>query len=216
MTPTPNVFRKFCLAASLVLAAVPAAAEPAASHEQRIERLTDAMVVLMPFGTIFEGVAAEEPAWPVMDKIDEVTAKELVCLRGELSTKGYRRYTRGLVKDYADANPQRLDADIALVEGGVAEMFGKLVLAGAEGERTGVEANPEEVLAGYSPAQLDDFMRFFSAPEYSGLRKVAGVGNQFDENKTAEENEAAGEQLGSDLASRLMQRAMDSCGVELP
>jgi hypothetical protein len=214
---TLRAFRKFCLAASLVLAAVPAAAaEPAVTHEQRIERLTDSMVVLMPFGTIFEGIAAEEPAWPVMEKIDEVTAKELVCLRGELSSKGYRRYTRGLVKDYADANPQRLDADIALVENGVAEMFGKLVLAGAEGERTGVQANPDELLAGYSPAQTEAFMAFFSAPEYAGLRRVAGVGNQFDENKSAEENEAAGEQLGSDLASKLMFRAMDICGVERP
>jgi hypothetical protein len=214
---TPNAFRKLCLAASLVLAAGPvAAAEPAVSHEQRIERLTDSMVVLMPFGTIFEGIAAEEPAWPVMEQIDEVTAKELVCLRGELSSKGYRRYTRGLVKDYADANPQRLDADIALVESGVAEMFGKLVLAGAEGERTGVEANPDELLAEYSPAQLEAFMTFFSAAEYAGLRRLAGVGNQFDENKTAEENEAAGEKLGSDLASKLMFRAMDTCGVELP
>jgi hypothetical protein len=214
---TPNAFRKLCLAASLVLAAGPvAAAEPAVSHEQRIERLTDSMVVLMPFGTIFEGIAAEEPAWPVMEQIDEVTAKELVCLRGELSSEGYRRYTRGLVKDYADANPQRLDADIALVESGVAEMFGKLVLAGAEGERTGVEANPDELLAEYSPAQLEAFMTFFSAAEYTGLRRLAGVGNQFDENKTAEENEAAGEKLGSDLASKLMFRAMDTCGVELP
>ena len=54
------------------------------------------------------------------------------------------------------------------------------------------------------------------ADERLTRRKLAGVGNQFDENKSAEENEAAGEQLGSDLASRLMRRAMDICGVVLP
>ncbi len=95
-------------------------------------------------------------------------------------------------------------------------MFGKLVLAGAEGERTGVQANPDELLAGYSPAQTEAFMTFFTAAEYAGLRRLAGVGNEFDEGKSAEENEAAGEKLGSDLASKLMFRAMDTCGVELP
>lgn len=211
-----STFRKLCLAASLVLAAVPAAAEPAATHQQRIERLTDSMVVLMPFGTIFESIAAADPAWPVSDRVDDVSASQLLCLRGELSGKGYRRYARGLVQAYADAHPDRLDDDIALVENGVAEMFGKLVLAGAEGERTGVEANPDEVLAGHAPEQMEAFMTFFTAPEYAGLRELSGLGDQLSVGKTAEENEAAGEQVGSDLATKLMIRAMDTCGVELP
>ena len=213
---TPTILRKLCLAASLALAAVPAVAETAAIHDQRIERLTDSMVVLMPFGTIFGTLAAADPAWPVMDKIDEVSARELVCLRGELSAQGFRRYIKGLVKAYADANPARLDADIALVESGVAEMFGKLVLAGAEGERTGVQVMPEEVLAGYSATQMESFMAFFTDEKYAGLRQVAGMDNAFDQNRTAKENEAAGEQQGADLAGKLMARAIDTCGVEIP
>ncbi len=211
-----RVFRSFCLAASLVLAAVPAAAEPAASHEQRVERLTDSMVVLMPFGTIFEDLAAADPAWPAMERADEVSGRQLLCLREELSSRGYRRYTRTLVQAYADANPEQLDRDIALFEGGVAEMFGKLILAGAEGERTGVPPNPEELLAAYSPEQVEAFMTFFSAAEYAGLRQLSGLGNQLSEGKTVEENEAAGEQVGGALASRLLVRAMDTCDVELP
>jgi hypothetical protein len=208
--------RKFCLAASLVLAAGPVVAETAQTHEQRVERLTDSMVVLMPFGTIFEGVAAAEPAWPAMDRADEISASQLVCLRGELSTPGYRRYAHEQVTAYAAANPDRLDRDIAMVEGGVAEMFGKLVLAGAEGERTGVQVDPEQLLSGYEPAQLEAFMTFFSAEEYAGLRELAGLGNQLSGEKSAEENEAAGEQLGSALARKLMLRAMTTCGVDLP
>jgi hypothetical protein len=213
---TPNAFRKLCLAASLVLAAGPVAAENSQGDEKRIDRLTDSMVVLMPFGTIFEGVAAADPTWPAMDRVDEISGRELVCLRGELSTQGYRRYAREQVRAYALANPDRLDRDIAMVEGGVAEMFGKLVLAGAEGERTGVPADPEQLLAGYEPAQLEAFMTFFSAQDYAGLRELAGLGNQIHGEKSAEENEAAGEQLGSALARKLMIRAMDTCGVELP
>lgn len=211
-------FRKLCLAASLALAAghAVAATGSSASHEQQVERLTDSMVVLMPFGTVFESIAAADPAWPVGDKVDEYRASELVCLRNELSAKGYRRYTHALVQDYAKANPQRLDGDIALVESGVAEMFGKLVLAGAESERTGVEANPDEVLAGYSPEQVEAFMAFFTAEEYADLRKLAGMGDQLSVEKSAEENEAAGEQVGTDLATKLMFRAFDTCGVSLP
>ena len=215
---TPASLRKLCLAASLVLAAghAVAATGPAASHEQRVERLTDSMVVLMPFGTVFESIAAADPKWPVGDKVDDYRASDLICLRDELSAKGYRRYTLGLVRDYAKANPERLDGDIALVESGVAEMFGKLVLAGADGERTGVQANPDEVLAGYSPEQLESFMTFFTAQEYAALRKLAGLGDQLSVEKSAEENEAAGEQVGTDLASKLMFRAFDTCGVALP
>ena len=95
-------------------------------------------------------------------------------------------------------------------------MFGKLVLAGAESERTGVEANPDEVLAGYSPEQLESFMTFFTDQEYAALRKLAGMGDQLSVQKTAEENEAAGEQVGTDLAGKLMRRAFDTCGVALP
>ena len=211
-----RIFRKFCLAAGLVLAAGPVVAQTAQTHEQRVDRLTDSMVVLMPFGTIFESVAAADPTWPAMERADEISARQLVCLRGELSAAGYRRYARGMVQAYADANPERLDSDIALVESGVAEMFGKLVLAGAEGERTGVQADPEQILAGYSPAQLEAFMTFFSAQEHAGLRELAGLGNQLSTAKSAEENEAAGEQLGSALASKLMVRAMETCDVELP
>ena len=203
------------LAAGLVLAAGPAVAETQ-GHEQRVERLTDAMVVLMPFGTIFDSIAADEPTWPAMGRADEITGKQLACLRGELSSKGYRRHVRERVKAYADANRERIANDITLVENGVAEMFGRLVIAGAEGERTGVQADPDAILAEYSEAQGNAFMAFFESEEYAGLRELAGLGDQLGRGKTAQENEAAGEQLGSALATELLIRAMDTCDVDLP
>lgn len=202
------------LAAGLVLASPLALASTGEGRGAKIARLVDAIVEMMPFGKVFDLLAAEDPSWPFADVADKVGGGQLSCVRGELSSAGYRRYQLPLVTAYAVNNPDRVDKDLALLEGGAAPLFGKLVVAGAEGERTGVEVNPEVLLADATPEQLGAFMAVFSDPANAGLRELAGFGDALALDKSEAENEAAGEKVGGDLAGRLMQRAMATCGVD--
>lgn len=202
-------------AAGLVLASPTVLASAGAGQGAKIERLVDALVEMMPFGKVFEMMAAEDPSWPLADVADKVDAGQLACVRGELSSAGYRRYQLPLATAYAAKNADRLDQDLALLEGGAAPLFGKLVIAGAQGERTGVEVNPEAVLADATPEQLANFMAVFNDPANAGLRTLAGFGEALAPAKSAAENEAAGEKVGGDLATMLMLGALRRCAVDL-
>ena len=186
----------------------------AAPPADKVERLLDAVVEMMPFGQVFDLLAQDDPSWPFAGVVDKVGAGALACVRGELSTPGYRRYQLPRVTRYAGENPDRVDKDLALLEGGAAPLFGKLVIAGAEGERTGVQVNPEVVLADATPEQLAAFMEVFSDPGAAGLRELAGFGEALDLDKSEAENEAAGEKVGGDLAGMLLQRALSTCRVD--
>lgn len=201
------------LAASLALAAV--SLSSVAAEDDDAATLTDLMVELMPFGKVFDGVAATDPSWPAQGLLDKVSTGQLACLRSELSSEGYRKFTRARVTEYIAADPARIDGDIDVLEKGAAELFGKLILAGVEGERTGVAADPEAVLAGATEEQMIAFMALFGDAKFAPLRELAGVGNQLNTGATAEESEKAGEQLGQVLTLKLMNAAMDTCGVDL-
>jgi hypothetical protein len=200
--------------AGLVLASPLALASADAGQGAKAVRLLDAIVEMMPFGKVFDLMAAENAAWPFQDVMDKVDAGQLACVRSELSSDGYRRYQLPRVTTYAANNAGRIDKDLAVLDAGAAPLMGKLVIAGAEGERKGIEVNPEVVLAGATPAQLDAFMAVFSDADYAGLRELAGFGEALDPNKTEAENEAAGEKVGGDFASRLMLRALAQCDVD--
>ena len=180
----------------------------------KIDRMTDLVVELMPFGKIFEDLAKADPQWPLpMGGKGGVTKSQHACLRGELSLAGQRRMKRVDVAAYAARNPARLDAEIRLLEGGASRLMNQLVLAGADAERTGVAANEEAILSAASVEQLAAFMSLMQAPEYAGLRRLAGMGDVFDASKSKEENEAAGEEVGADLATQYMFKAMGTCQV---
>lgn len=205
--PSP---RHLLLALVLASVSLPAAATPA-----RVERLTDLITRMLPIGDIFALASRSHPNWPVQGVEDRVDAGQVACLRDELSPAGYRRVVRTRVVAYAGKYPDRVASDITLLEGGAADLFGRLVMAGAEGETTGVPPDPEAMLAEASPEQLASFETFFGSPEHADLREVVGLGDALSPEKSAEENEAAGEQLGNDFASKLMLRAIDTCGVQL-
>lgn len=189
------------------------AAVDSAAVNSDVQRMTDLQVKMMPFGAIFDMLAKGDPKWPMQEKPDAVTPTQLGCLRGELSTPGYRRYKQAQVEAYLAANPSRAASEIALLEQGAAELFGKLVLAGAEGERSGVQASPEAVLKEASPEQMMSFMSFFGDPNHAELRKLSGLGDAISPGKSASENESAGEQLGSTITLQVMLKAMSTCEV---
>jgi hypothetical protein len=193
--------------------AVSAHAAESRVDEALVSRMTDLQVRMFPFGTIFEMLAKDDPKWPMQENPDAITPKQLDCMRGELSQDGYWRYKRARVETYVAANPKRAEAEVELLSQGAAELFGKLVLAGAEAERSGAPATPEVVLKDATPEQMMAFMTFFSDPNYAELRKMSGLGDAIALDKSAEENESAGEQLGSTITMQIMLGAMKTCQV---
>ena len=112
-------------------------------------------------------------------------------------------------------DPRKLEIDdLALLERGAARIFGTLMLAGAEAEQTGVPADEEALLAKFSPAETESLLTLMTDPAYRPLRVVAGIDGGFDANQSAAENEEKGEQMGMDLATRIMMAALDTCGVK--
>ena len=172
----------------------------AQANAAKVERLTDLVVELMPIGTIFEDLAKTDPKWPLPSGQKAIIATQHCCLRGDVAA-------------YAAANPSRLDDDIRVLEGGSARLMNRLVLAGAEAERTGVPADEQAILSAASIEQVGSFMSLMQSPNYTGLRRLAGLGNAFDANKSKEENEAAGEDIGADLATQAMFKAMSTCKI---
>lgn len=194
-----------------LLATVPSLA--GAAEDPRVDRLTDLVVRAIPLGEVFDALARDMPAWPMQDKPDAVGPGKLACLRAELSSAGYRRAVRKTVVDYTAEHAARVDGDIALLDGGAAMIMNKLMIAGAEQERTGVPTDENALLADSTPEQLQAFMDFMTGADYVPLRRLAGVGEAFDAQASAEENEAGGEAAGADLATRAMLRAMGDCDV---
>lgn len=203
------------IAGALLSMPAHAAAPTNAGQDAKIERLTDLMVELVPMGRIFDMLAKDDPKWPMQDKPDAVTPAQLSCLRSELSNTGYRRAKRKDVAEYVAANPSRVDDELKLLESGAAAVMGRLMIAGAEGERTGVKVSEQEVLGSATPEQLGSFMAFMSAPDHAGLRKLSGLGNAFSTDKSSEENEQNGEAAGQNLATQVMLRAMGACEVSM-
>jgi len=187
----------------------------AQSVDPRIARLTDLVVQTVPMGEIFDGLAAANPAFPVQENPDAVSAGQLACLRHELSSPGYRRMKRADVVAYVDRHPGAVDADIAVLELGAARMMSRLMLAGVEEELTGVPVDEQAVMASAGEGELEAFMQMMTGPEHARLRGLLGIGDAYDAQRSAEENESAGEQAGGDLATKVMLTAMSSCDVSI-
>ncbi|KFN46929.1 hypothetical protein [Arenimonas metalli] len=198
------------LSAAGCLAALSAFAQ---SSGDRVARLTDLVVQTVPMGEIFETLAATSSDWPLQEKPGAVSAGQLACLRDELSEAGYRRMKRTEVVAYVAENPGQADADIAVLEDGGARMMSRLMMAGVEQERSGVPVDEATIMGESSPEELAAFMQMMTAPDQTGLRKLLGIGNAYAAERSAEENESAGEDAGADLATRVMMKAMSNCDV---
>ena len=201
----------------LALALSAGSAWAAAPSQAQIDRLTDLVVQAMPFGQIFEKVQAGDPKWPLGDKAGKATPEQLACLRGELSAAGYRRKKRADVVEYAKANPDKVEDGIRVLESGAAELFGKFVIAGAEGEASGKPADPEAIAAAATPAQGLALTALASDPAHANLRILLGMGNMFDKlgQGNDDEMQAEGEKQGTQVGVQLMLGAMATCQVSM-
>ena len=196
-----------------VLLAFSGALHAADAPDARVQRMTDAVVKMLPMGAIFEDAAAKNPKWPMQEKPDGVTPEQLACIRGELSVAGFRRSRMAEVENYAKANPSRLDAEIKLLESGAADLFGKIIAAGAAKAGGGPEVSPEAILGEATSEQVLSFVTFISDPNYAELHKLSGFGDALNITKSQSENEKSGSQLGASLAAQQMIKAMGTCKV---
>lgn len=202
------------LFAALILSVAASVASAQSNDAARVDRLTHLVVEMMPIGEIFDSLAGMDPNWPVQHKPSAVDKGELACLRDELSQEGQRRAKRREVVRYAAENPGQVAADLAVLERGAAKAFGMLVREGARAEREGVAADEAAVLAQLTPAETEAMLALLSEGQYAPLRALAGIGDALDTGKSAEQNEQAGRDLGVDLATRLMFKALDDCDIE--
>ena len=194
--------------------AAPAATASSTADDPRIDRLTDLVVEMVPFGKMFE-IAAANPKWPVQDRPEAVTTEQLTCLRAELSPAGYRRIRRLEVADYVAADPARADRDIALLEQGAASMMGKAMMAGVESKRADKEIDVQALLANARPEQLMAFMTFMSDPKYAALRDLSGMSGIFGDSKSSKNGRDTGEAQGEMMAAQVMLKAMSTCDVPM-
>lgn len=201
------------LLCALVLSTATTTAVAAEPSDATVERLTTLVVEAVPLGEIFEMLADTDPAWPMQDKPDAVTPAQLACLRRELSADGYRASKRVEVANYAKRSPGTVEGDIRILSDGAAFLMRELMLAGAQQERTGKPMSEEDVLGKASPAQVAAFMTFMTDADYRGLRRLTGIGSAFSPDNSQEENEAAGESAGENMAMRAMLGAMERCDV---
>lgn len=216
MKSTPSISARVAGAAvACALFALGGAAIAQSQHGSLSERMTDAIVRMIPLGPIFEEAARSDPRWPMQEKPDAVSDSQLACMRAELSEAGYRRAKRAEVEAYAQSNPSRMADELRLLESGAADLFGKLVAAGADSARAGTEVDTDTVLKSASPEQFLSFMTLMSDPNHAELRKLTGVGDALGIDKSADENKDAGEQLGASLAVQHMIKSMSICKVPL-
>lgn len=168
-----------------------------------VDRLTDAMVRMLPVGAIMDEVATKDPAWPVGEKSGKVDASQLACLRKELSSEGYRRFMRGESLAYATRNEATLDEEVKLAEA-AAPILGSIVAASIGGKAVDSKAE----LAKLSADQMLAFLSFAYEPKYAGLRQLSGYGEFPGEG--AEQKDQKAMQM---VMIKMTLRAMGTCDV---
>jgi len=200
---------------SLLLAACASAppAKPKSRNNEIVERLTTQLVTLMPFGEMFDHFAQKDPTWPFMKKAGNVTPEQMACVRKELSSEGFRHTRHVEAEAYAKDHPSHLTEDVVLLEGGAAEVYGKLIQAGFESKLNGTNADSNQVLKSMSGEQLLSFMKFTKDPNYADLRKLAGFGDAITDADSSKESRKAGRQLGASLTSQYVLQAIVTCKV---
>lgn len=204
--------RLFAAGTALALLFAPLAAMASAPDAQ-VDKLTDTLVRMLPFGKVLDAAAADDPAWPLQEKADKVSPAQLVCLRKELSSEGYRRNRHAEVAAYAKSNPDRIGGDITLLEGGAASVFRTFIDAGVNEVPGKEKHDPIELTKSMSAGELMSFMTFIQDAKYAPLRELTGIGDAFDVSKSGEQNEAAGEGVGAELVTKLMLSALQTCEV---
>lgn len=205
---------RLLLPTCLLLATTVAPAFAAATKvtEQDIERVTDFAVKMVPFGALMAEAAAKDPEWPLTGKANKVTPVQLACMRTELSEQALRRRKLDEVRAYAAANPDTFLKKTEIMES-TSRLFGKLVQAGVDAAKAGVEADPAKAIGDASAADLMRVAEFMSSDNYADLRALVGIDGVLGKGETPEDNKEAGRNVGETMVMKLMISSLETCKI---
>ncbi|MDO5290031.1 MAG: hypothetical protein Q4F13_10425 [Pseudomonadota bacterium] len=160
------------------------------SDASEAERFVVAFQQLLPLPALMAHSATQDPRWPLGEKAELLSARQLGCVRQALSPEQISAVQRQLALDYVQAHPHTLADDLQVLEGGAAHLVGQAMRAGAG---LAVDASPptsEQALA---------LAAFATAPRFAPLRQATGLsrlaGNASDP--------ATPRQRGQDIAHAL-------------
>lgn len=192
------------------------AVEPAVvSDDVRIDRLTDEVVKMIPLGPQLDALAAADPRWPLQSMAPEdIRPQWLSCARDALSARGYRDFKRAEMAEYANAYPELVDANLAVLSNGAAEVFSQLASRGLDaGMKNQDVSDPQaivrQVLENASPRQRDAFVAFASGDEHMLLRRLVGIDATYGKLQ-------GGQILGRSIVQELMESTMKRCQIAQP
>lgn len=191
-----------------------AAVEPsAASEAARNDRLADLIVRMIPLGPQFDAAAAADPRWPLQSiAAEDLKPQWLSCAREKLSTRGYREFRRAEMADYAKTYPQLVDADLAVLSAGAADVFAKLSDLAIEAGKKHPGASDskvllQQVIATTDPRQHEAVTAFVSRDEHQLLRRLTGIESVYGNFPNAKEL------FGDGIVQGVMREAVESCQI---
>ena len=191
-----------------------AAAESSATFEAaRNDRLADLIVRMIPLGPQFDAVAAADPRWPLQSiAAEDLQPQWLSCARETLSTRGYREFRRAEMAEYAKTYPELVDADLAVLSAGAADVFAKLAdLAIEAGKKnpgaTDSKALLQQVIATTNPRQHEAFTAFVSRDEHQLLRRLTGIESVYGNFPNAKAL------FGDGIVQGVMREALQRCHI---
>ena len=135
---------------------------------QRTEQFADAYVQLLPVGAVMDAAQAADPRWPLGDKAALVSARQLGCMRGRLDSATVTARQREAARQYAEAHPDTLAADLQVLQAGAARLLGQAM-------RGGRGASADALLQGATPAEVQALVAFTTEARYAPLRHATGV-----------------------------------------
>lgn len=203
-----------CFAMALLASGSAVAARPAVDvTQQQIQRLTDLVVETMPAGEIMDHQVANDPTWPLKDRASRVSADQLRCMRGQLSSASYLAAKSKDVAAFAVAHADEVADDIKVLERGAARVSHQLIMGGARAHETGAPPDPRTDLKSITGEQMIAYTSYEYDPRYTNLRNLVGIGNASDPTKSPQERHEAMAAKMLVLNMDMMYRAMDACNV---
>jgi hypothetical protein len=169
-----------------------------------VERFAGAYTRLLPVGRLLDASAAQDARWPLADKAELVSAAQLDCMRGTLSSGELLPRQRQLARDYARAHPDALASELQVLEAGAARLIGEAMLAGA---------GLLPVAAPATPAETEALAAFVTQPRFAGLRRATGLEHLAGAVGAPADPRQRGRTLGRQLLTRFMTDAFVQCHI---
>lgn len=93
--------------------------------QARNEHFANLYVQVLPVDQIFDTALKSDPNWPLHKKVAQakVTAREVACVREQLSPENIRNIQRQRALRYAALYPERIAADSRLLEGPLGKLY---------------------------------------------------------------------------------------------